>query len=140
MTTNINAIKAMGKSKLVLQLEVIKKIISISILFIMVGISIKALVISMLLISIVDQVVNSWPNKKILNYSYFEQIKDIFPSLFLAMIMVCAIYPIQFLPINDVLVIALQLVSGVIVYVIGAKIMKNDCLDYVLRTIKNKGR
>lgn len=140
VTTNINAIKAMGKSKLVLQLEVIKKIISISILFIMVGISIKALVISMLLISIVDQVVNSWPNKKILNYSYFEQIKDIFPSLFLAMIMVCAIYPIQFLPINDVLVIALQLVSGVIVYVIGAKIMKNDCLDYVLRTIKNKGR
>lgn len=48
ITTNINAIKAIGNSKLVLQLEVIKKIISISVLFIVVGISVKALVIKKL--------------------------------------------------------------------------------------------
>lgn len=138
VTTNINAIKAIGNSKLVLQLEIIKKTISIIVLFIMVGISIKALIISMLLISVVNQVVNCWPNKKILNYSYFEQIKDILPSLLLAIFMVCVIYPIKFLPVGDLAIIVIQCIAGVIVYVIGAIITKNDCLFYILRMLKNK--
>lgn len=137
ITTNINAIKAIGNSKLVLQLEVIKKIISISVLFIVVGISVKALVISMLLIGILNQVVNSWPNKKILNYSYLEQVRDILPSLILSGIMVCIIYPIQFLHMGDFLTIVVQFGVGVCIYVVGAKITKNDCLDYILKILRN---
>lgn len=136
VTTNINAVKALGNSKLVLQLEVIKKLIAIPILFIMVGISVEALTISMLLISIVNQVASSWPNKKLLNYSYLEQIKDILPNLLLAGLMVCVIYPIQLLHLGDILTIVLQLICGVIVYITGAVVTKNDCFYYILRIIK----
>lgn len=136
VTTNVNAIKALGNSKLVLQLEVIKKLIAIPILFIMVGISVEALIISMLLISIVNQVANSWPNKKLLNYSYLEQIKDILPNLLLAGFMVCVIYPIQLLHLGDILTIVLQLIFGAIVYIAGAVVTKNDCFYYILRIVK----
>ena len=138
ITTNINAIKALGNSDMVLKLEVIKKLVAIPILFIMVGISVKALIFSMLLISIVNQVANSWPNRKLLNYSYKEQIIDILPSLLLSGFMAFVVYPLQSLCLGDIVTIVLQVIVGSIVYIAGAIITKNECFYYVLNILRKK--
>lgn len=44
----------------------------------------KTLVNIMLASSILGQIINSWPNKRLLNYGYLEQLKDILPGIFLA--------------------------------------------------------
>ncbi len=41
----------------------------------------------MLVSSVLSQIINSWPNKKLLNYGYLEQLKDIFPGIALAVVM-----------------------------------------------------
>ena len=82
----LQAINAMGRSDIFLKLEIIKKIMGISVLAVAVfafdtPIAIAA---SGILTTLLSFLINSFPNKKLIGYSYLEQIKDILPSLLLA--------------------------------------------------------
>lgn len=130
-TANLNAIKALGKSDLFLKLEIVKKIIGLTLLLSSMFISVKALAVSFLLTSVLSQIVNSWPNKKILDYGYLSQLKDIFPSIVLSIIMGIIIYPIQYLKLSSIFVLVIQIVFGAIIYILGSKIFKLDVYLYL---------
>ena len=85
-TANLNAIKAMGRSDLFLILEIIKKSVSLILILSSMWFGVLAMALSSLVGSLCSQIINSWPNKKLLNYSYLEQIKDILPSLLIALV------------------------------------------------------
>ena len=76
-TANLNAINAMGRSDLFLKLEIIKKVIGLTLLFITMRISVMAMAYSLLVSGLLSQIINSWPNRKLLDYGYLEQLKDI---------------------------------------------------------------
>ena len=59
-TANLNAIKAMGRSDLFLKLEIIKKIVGLTALAITVPISVMAMGYSLLVTSVLSQIINSW--------------------------------------------------------------------------------
>ncbi len=40
-------------------------------------ISVEAMALSLLVTSLIDQIINAAPNKRLLNYRYGEQLKDI---------------------------------------------------------------
>ena len=86
-TTNLNAIKAMGRSDLFLKLETIKKAIGLIVLLGTMWFGVMAMAYSLLFTSITSQIINSWPNKKLLDYSYPEQIRDILPGILLAVVL-----------------------------------------------------
>ena len=86
-TANLNAIKAMGRSDLFLKLEVIKKFMGMILLLITMNISVMAMAYSLLISGLISQVINSWPNRYLLKYSYIDQIKDILPNIVMALIM-----------------------------------------------------
>jgi hypothetical protein len=44
---------------------------------------------------LIATIINSYPNAKLLNYSYKEQWKDIVPSLLLSLVMGVVVYSIQ---------------------------------------------
>ncbi len=134
-TANLNAIKALGRSDLFLKLEIIKKIIGIILLVSSMFISVKALVLSFLMTSILSQIVNSWPNKKILDYSYTSQLNDIFPSIVLSIFMGIIIYPLQYLKIDSLYILGMQVISGLIIYILGSKILKLDTYMYLKKVV-----
>ncbi len=136
-TSNLNAIKAIGRSDLFLKLEILKKIIGIIIIIITIQISVWAMAVSVIFSSCLSQLINSWPNKKLLNYSYCEQLKDILPNLLLSLIMGISIYPIIFLKCPDIITLLLQFVIGVIIYVSLATYFRYDALFYIYHKIKN---
>ena len=80
-TANLNAIKAMGRSDLFLKLEIIKKIIGLTVLFSTMWFGPLVMAYSLVFVSLCSQIINAWPNKKLLDYSYFEQLKDILPNI-----------------------------------------------------------
>ena len=86
--------------------------------------------------TIIGSVLNASPNKKLLGYSYFEQIKDIAPSMALSLVMLAIILPVTMLNIPSILQIVIQIIVGVIVYFGLAKLFKLECFDYVLNTVK----
>ena len=137
-TANLNAIKALGRSDIFLKLELIKKIIGILIIVVGISFGTFGLAIAILISSIISTFINAYPNKKKLDYSYIQQIKDILPSIIMSLIMGAIVYPIKFLSINSVIIVILQVIAGIIVYIFEAKIIKSNTYDFVVGIIKEK--
>lgn len=136
-TANLNAIKAMGRSDLFLKLEIIKKIIGIIAIVSTMWISVMALAYSMLAISFISQVVNAWPNKKLLNYSYSEQIKDILPQIGLSLLMGIIVYSLSFLHLSALITLILQVPVGMIVYIIGSRFFHIESFEFIISVLKS---
>lgn len=136
-TANLNAIKALGRSDMFLKLEIIKKIIGMALLLISMWHGVFAITLSMLVSDIVCQVINSWPNKKLINYGYFEQLKDILPSIILAWVMGGIVYSVSLIGLNQFVTFAIQVPLGVAIYTLGAKLFKMESFDYLLELIKS---
>ncbi len=118
-TCNLQAINAMGRSDIFLKLEIIKKTMGISLLVFAVFCFDTPIAIAMtgIFSTLVNCVVNSYPNKKLIGYSYFEQIRDILPSFAASAIMLAAVIALGTLPFAPILVMLLQIVTGVIIYI-----------------------
>lgn len=136
-TANLNAIKAMGRSDLFLKMEIIKKFVGIIALIITMNISVKAMAYSLLITTLISQVINSWPNRKLLKYSYFEQIIDILPSIILSAFMGGIVYCISFFKLSDLLTLLIQIPLGAIIYIVGSKLLKINSFDYIWGIVKS---
>jgi len=135
-TANLQAINALGRSDIFLKLELIKKILGLTILGISVFYGVYAIALGMLITGVISTFINAYPNIKILNYSYKEQWKDIMPSLILSLIMSAVIYCIQLIGLNTWSTLIAQVFVGAIVYIGLAKFFKLECLTYLLATCK----
>lgn len=135
-TANLNAIKALGRSDLFLKLEIIKKVVGIAAILITFKISVMAMAYSLLVTSVLSQIINSWPNKKLMNYSYIEQLKDILPGILLAAFMGGCVYCVNFLHLNNWLTLIIQVPLGVIIYIGLSALFKLESFTYVLNMIK----
>lgn len=130
-TANLNAIKALGRSDLFLKLEIVKKIVGMIALFATMNISVKAMAYSLLVVSVLGQIINSWPNRKLLNYGYLEQLKDILPGIIIAVCMGASVYCVQFIGLSDVLTLCIQIPLGMIIYILLSKILKMESYQYL---------
>lgn len=136
-TANLNAIKAMGRSDLFLKLEVIKKVVSIAALVSTMFISVEAMALALPVTSILGQIINSWPNRKLLDYSYRAQLLDMLPQIGLSAVMGAIIFLIQFLRLSDVATLLIQVPLGALIYIVGSKLLHIDSYEYVKGLIKS---
>jgi len=134
-TANLQAINALGRSDIYLKLEIIKKIIGIVILGITVIFGVYAIAIGMLVTGIVSTFINAYPNLKLLNYSYKEQVKDIMPSLLLSLLTAAVAYSVQLIHLSEWLTLILQVCVMSSLYFGIAKILKLECFRYIIDTI-----
>lgn len=137
-TANLNAIKAMGRSDLFLKLEVIKKFIGMILLLITMNISVMAMAYSLLISGLISQVINSWPNRYLLKYSYIDQIKDILPNIVIALIMGVFVYFINYLNLSVLVSLMVQIILGGIIYLVLSIFTKNDSFIYLINILKNR--
>ena len=119
---NLQAINAMGRSDIFLKLEIIKKTVGIGSLVIAVFCFDSPIAIAMtgIFTTVISCFVNAYPNKKLINYSYFEQMRDILPSFALAMVMFGAVYAMSYISLHYVVVLVLQIFAGATIYLIGS--------------------
>lgn len=130
-TANLNAIKALGRSDLFLKLEIAKKIVGITLLVVTAPISVMAMAYSLLVSSVLSQIINTWPNKKLLNYSYLEQLRDILPGILLAVAMALIVHCVELFGLNDWLTLLIQVPLGVVIFVGGSEFFKLESYEYV---------
>lgn len=141
-TANLQAINALGRSDIFLKLEIIKKIIGLAILGVTIFYGVYAIAIGMLVVGIICTFINAYPNLKLLNYGYMEQLKDIMPSLLLSLVMGAGVYNFRWLNLSIYITLALQIGVGVFVYILMAHFFKLECYSYLVKTCKDiyKGR
>ena len=135
-TANLNAITAMGRSDLFLKLEIIKKVMGLSVLAVTMWYGPLVMAYSLLFTSVMSQIINSWPNRKLLNYTYPDQLKDMLPQIGLSCLMGAAVYCVTFLRLNDYLTLLIQIPLGAIIYVAGSKLFHIDSFEYVWTVVK----
>lgn len=116
---NLQAINAVGRSDIFLKLEIIKK--TIGTLFLIVAVfcfdSPIAIAVTGVFTTLISCFINAYPNKKLINYPYIEQIKDILPSFVSAMIMFGVVILVGNVGMNAIATLFLQVVVGVALFV-----------------------
>lgn len=137
-TTNLQALNGMGRSDLFLKLEVIKKSYGVVLLCIAVFVfrDIYVAVGTYILTGIISTFVNAWPNRRLIGYSYFEQVKDICPSFILAVVAGVIAFPISSFGFSDLLTIFLQFVVFAISYILLAKLFRIESFVYLTDVAK----
>lgn len=138
-TASLQAMKAMGKSDLYLKLEIIKKVFGIIILVssILYFNGVIYIVLGALVAEIFSSLVNIPINKKLLKYTYIEQIKDAFPSTLLAASMGVIVYIIGVVFSEIYFVMFLEIIIGIIYYILGSKLLKFKEYEYLKSFIDN---
>lgn len=135
-TANLQAINALGRSDVFLKLEVIKNMVGLSILGVTVFYGAYAIAIGMLVNGIIATFINAYPNLKLLDYSYLQQLRDILPSLLLSLIMGAIVFCFSWLNLNPVLILMIQVCMGMVLYFGMAKLFKLESFSYLLTTVK----
>lgn len=120
-TINLQGIQAMGRSDIFLKLEIIKKSLSLTILISCLSQSVLIWYLaSAFLGGPFGVVVNSWPNRKLLDYSLKMQLLDILPAALVCGLMAVPLIAINFIPCTSQLVrffiLASQGIIGVVLF------------------------
>lgn len=135
---NLQTINALGRSDIFLKLEIIKKIVGISVLGVTVFYFHSAIAIVWGNVALIPfgMLVNFAPNKKLAGYSLKELLRDIIPTLLLASIMCVAVLEIGTLFSSVWAALIIQIITGIAIYIGGAALFRMEAFQYVLDMIK----
>jgi len=127
---NLNMLQVQGRSDLFLKLEVIKKIIAIPTIVIGIFFGIKMMIVGMMVNTLIAYYLNSyWSGVKI-GYSFMQQVKDILPSFFLALIMGVSVYLLgELLQFSYPVNLIIQIIFGALFVFVFCEITKFK--DYI---------
>lgn len=134
----LQAIKAIGRSDIVLKLEFIKKPVFVLLLLVGVNFGLLPTAVTMLLYELYGFIINSFELKRHLGYSLKEQFNDIFPSIFMSSIMLMLVSLIS-LHFPMLLLLFIKIVVGVFIYLLLSLILRNQSYFILLSLIKNFG-
>lgn len=137
---NLQAINALGRSDIFLKLEIVKKVLGLLVLAVSIPFGIYAMVWLKAATDFIGTIINAYPNKKLLDYSFTEQWKDVFPALLLSVIMGAIVYSIQFVIHNNWLLLITQILTGVLVYAGLSWLFKVESFRYLLGIVKGAGK
>lgn len=90
--------------------------------------------------SFIATIINAFPNKKLLGYSFVEQWKDLIPSLVLSLGMGIVVMSVELLGFNSYITLLIQIPVGALTYFGVAYLLKFECFTYLLSMINNKTR
>lgn len=139
-TANLNAIRAMGRSDIFLKLEIEKKVVDMILLLSSMWFGVTAIAYSLLVSSVLSQVINSYPNKSLLHYGYMKQVKDILPSIVVAVVMGIIISFITCFHLPEVIQIFIQIPVGILVYILLSKWLHFEAYEYFMKIVRSRMR
>ena len=135
-------IRSSKRSEELLKLELICKVYGLIVLFITSKISVLAMAIGLLVCDFVDQIVSSFYCNKFIDYTYFEQIKDVLVYIILGGTMYLVVRLVENIHVSLLFTFILQILAGGIVYITGILLIKRESLlsvlDLVNKIIKKK--
>ena len=147
-TGNLQAIRALGRSDVILTMEIIKKTsyAIVILLFVIFTDRPELLALASIVNTVIATIVNIVPNSRLIGYKAKNQLLDVLPNLITSTVMCICVLLIGRLNMNMYALLVLQVVMGIIIYLLLNILVKNKNYEYVLNTIvssvksqKNKG-
>ncbi len=135
-TANLQALNAIGRSDIFLKLEIIKKILGIIVLLISIPFGPLAIAEGLIVTGIASVFINAAPNVKLLGYTFKEQLSDLLSPLILSLIMAAIVFPLSKTGLGGIALIAVQVICGTIVYLIGSIISRQSGFMFIMNFVK----
>ena len=141
-TTNMQAFNSLGRSDVFMKLEIVKRSLSLVLLFIAAHFNVYLVIIALAVMGVFSLVYNAFPNRKLLGYTITEQLTDMVPSIAIALAMFVAVIAVNCLPLGYATLLILQIIVGVGVYMLLSFIFNRqliiESLDVAKRYIRKK--
>lgn len=135
---NLNLLQVKGRSDLFLRLEIIKKILGISVLCITAPLGLVYMCYGQIFNSLVALVINTYYTGKLIKVGFLKQIRDLLPTIALSLTMFTAIWTMnRFLESNNLQLI-IGVIAGVIIYFLGSYFFRFTELNFLFSLIKRK--
>ncbi|WP_262148720.1 lipopolysaccharide biosynthesis protein [Chryseobacterium foetidum] len=137
---NISLIKALGKSSLLLKLQIVNKFFAIIVLIITLPRGVNIMCWGAVFISFLDISFNLYFTAKILSTSMIQQLKNILPALIMSSCSGLLIYLTTYHVTNNFSQLVLGSIVGLISYLLIAALFKNETLQYFTSVIRKRFR
>lgn len=135
---NLSILSVKGRSDYFLKLEIYKKVLGVVILAITVPMGIMAMCYGMVISSVLSLFINTYYTKKLIDYGFGAQIRDLLPILLHSLVMWAVVHVIVYFMPTTWLKLIVGVLSGIIYYIAGAYIMKFPEMDELLTILKLK--
>jgi teichuronic acid exporter len=135
---NGEILKTKGKSNWVLSLEIISKVILVVNIFITYRWGITAIIIGQMVTVLASCLLGSYYVWKLLNYTLWQQIKDIFIYFAISAVMYLIVYFISKLISNPTVALVMMTGAGFLFYLSAASIFKLEEIEEGKRLLKRK--
>ncbi len=136
----LQAVKAVGKSDLVLKYDMPIRIIGLLIIALTVRLGTIYIAYGEVAVAIIGLLLYSSACKKAVDYSLSEVIQDFVPNVILSLLMGGAVFAVgRWGSVStEVLCLLLQIIAGVGAYILLSKITKNKSYDYLMELLINR--
>lgn len=121
---NLNMLQVQGRSDLFLKLEIIKKIIGTVPLLLGIFINIYWMLWGSVVTGFISYYLNAFYSGRFLDYSIWQQVRDILPSFTVASVMAAAVYALSYVEAVPLVLLASQVLAGVVLVVALCEIFR----------------
>jgi len=136
---NLNMLQVKGRSDLFLKLEIIKNLLIVPVVLLGLSFGIKWMIAGMIVKSFIAYYLNSLWSGKLIGYSFFEQIKDIWPSFLFAFVISFGIYMLSLIiPFKPLLNFIVLIIIGGVSFVLLSEMLRNKDYIYIRQILFSK--
>ena len=129
---------SLGRSDIYLKTMFLSKIVAIIVIFCGALIGLYAMIIAGSIASLITFLITRFYNKKLINYSFKEQLSDIGPSILLSTVAGLITYFVTLLHLGSLLTIIVGGMIGIISYLILSHLFKVKSMTYILTRLRSK--
>lgn len=133
---NLNLLQVKGRSDLFLRLEIIKKIIGVTILFCSLPFGLLVMCYTGILSSVLCLAINTYYTGKLINVGFFMQMKDISTTLILSLLMFGLVFWSISMLQGDILKLLCGIIGGGLFFLALSLLLKMKELSYIKDLVK----
>ena len=135
---NLNLLQVKGRSDLFLRLEIIKKILGVSVLCLTAQFGLVVMCYGSILNSLVALAINTYYTGKLINVGFLRQMRDLLPTLALCLAMFTLILSVNSFLSGNAAKLCTGVVTGVAFYSLTSYVFKFSELKELLSLIRKK--
>ena len=135
-----NAIMARGRSDVFLKMDIISKVLGITLLICVMRQGVMAIALISIVTGTFNVVMKAIVSKRMICYTYREHLSDNVPILIGATIMGAAVYLINLLGFSSIITMCIQIPLGIVIYLLLSLLFKLEGFTFVVGYVKTLKR
>lgn len=133
---NLNLLTVTGRSGYFLKLEIVKKIWGLLVMVVALPFGLVSFCVAGIVSSYVCLFINTWYTRKIINFGFIEQLKDLLPILANCILMGAASLLVQMSFDHNLFKLIFGIVAGGIYYMLSTRFLQKEEFFYTIGIIK----